>query len=185
MRNEKQCHILDAAFKVFARFGLKKTSIDDIAKAAEMSRQGVYLHFKNKDEIFKSAVEKYLADQNDAAILVLSQAKPVDERLLHGLQEWFGKSIGLIHQDAIDVVQEGSLVLKPIFDDYTRGFKAAMAKAIHKDAKADKRTADDIAEILHACGLTWKHEMSSQDEFQKRMKTTIKIALAGISAKKI
>ncbi len=37
--------ILQAAVGVFLRYGYKKTSMDDLARAAGLSRQGLYLHF--------------------------------------------------------------------------------------------------------------------------------------------
>ena len=44
--------LLQAAFGVFLRYGYKKTSMDDLARAAGLSRQGLYLHFANKDALF-------------------------------------------------------------------------------------------------------------------------------------
>jgi AcrR family transcriptional regulator len=49
-------HVLETALTVFTRYGFRKTSIEDIAKAAGISRQGIYFHFRNKDEIFRVLV---------------------------------------------------------------------------------------------------------------------------------
>src|SRR5258708_36742368 len=46
--------ILEAATPVFLRYGYKKTSMDDLARAAGLSRQGLYLHFENKEALFKA-----------------------------------------------------------------------------------------------------------------------------------
>jgi AcrR family transcriptional regulator len=54
---QKQRALLDAAIGVFARFGYRKTSMDDIARAAGVSRQGLYLLFSNKEELFRRSVE--------------------------------------------------------------------------------------------------------------------------------
>lgn len=178
--NEKQCMILNAAFKVFARFGVKKTSIDDIAKAADISRQGVYLHFKNKDEIFKASIEKYFDDQSRAALATLKGGGKPAERLEAALFEWFGKSIGLIHQDANDVIEEGSVLLKPTIEAYSKTFRLALAETIQANSSQSRKNqqrSEDLAEILYACGLSWKHELNSQDEFQTRMKRTINLLL--------
>ena len=60
-------HVLEKALTVFTRYGFRKTSIEDIAKAAGISRQGIYFHFKNKDEIFKASIQKSLDDRLRAA----------------------------------------------------------------------------------------------------------------------
>ena len=59
--------MLEKALTVFTRYGFRKTSIEDIAKAAGISRQGIYFHFKNKDEIFKASIQKSLDDRLRAA----------------------------------------------------------------------------------------------------------------------
>src|SRR5687767_12419677 len=48
--------LLQTAIGVFLRYGYKKTSMDDLARAADLSRQGLYLHFATKEALFKEAV---------------------------------------------------------------------------------------------------------------------------------
>ncbi|NIA22746.1 MAG: TetR family transcriptional regulator [Proteobacteria bacterium] len=50
--------IINVASGIFSRFGLFKTSIDQIARESHKSKSSIYYHFKNKDEIFKFVVEK-------------------------------------------------------------------------------------------------------------------------------
>ena len=42
-----------AATAIFLRYGFKKTSMDDVAQAAGVSRQGLYLYFDTKDFLFR------------------------------------------------------------------------------------------------------------------------------------
>ena len=58
--DDKQSVILTAAWAAFASYGYRKTSMDDIAKGAGMSRPALYMHFKNKEDILRSLVAKYL-----------------------------------------------------------------------------------------------------------------------------
>lgn len=46
--------ILDAALPVFVRFGFRKTSMADIARAAGISRASLYLSFSRKEELFRA-----------------------------------------------------------------------------------------------------------------------------------
>lgn len=48
-----------AAFEVFGAYGYKRTSMEDIAKAAGMSRAALYLHYRNKQDIFRAMVVDY------------------------------------------------------------------------------------------------------------------------------
>lgn len=48
--------ILDAAERVFSERGVSHTSLEDIAKAAGVTRGAIYWHFRNKSELFAAMV---------------------------------------------------------------------------------------------------------------------------------
>lgn len=56
LESAKLQHIREAALDAFLVFGFKRTSMEDIARNAGMSRAALYLHFKNKGEIYCSVV---------------------------------------------------------------------------------------------------------------------------------
>lgn len=51
-------HILDAAEACFGRYGLDKTTIDDIAAEAGLSRSMVYRHFRGRDELLTGVLAR-------------------------------------------------------------------------------------------------------------------------------
>jgi AcrR family transcriptional regulator len=77
---ERQDAILDAAFHAFAVYGYRRTSMEDIAQGAGVSRTALYLHFRSKEDIFRSLSERYfaqcLADLR-AALAAPGEAEPV------------------------------------------------------------------------------------------------------------
>ena len=50
--------ILSVSAKLFLEKGFDKTGMQDIAKTAGISKGAVYHHFKSKDEIIRSVMEK-------------------------------------------------------------------------------------------------------------------------------
>ncbi|MFH1850760.1 MAG: TetR/AcrR family transcriptional regulator [Candidatus Neomarinimicrobiota bacterium] len=56
--DEKKERILVAAEKIFTRFGIRKTTMDEIARAARMGKSTLYYYFKSKDEIFAEVISK-------------------------------------------------------------------------------------------------------------------------------
>ncbi|WP_371377210.1 TetR/AcrR family transcriptional regulator [Thalassotalea aquiviva] len=52
----KRERILLAASQLFCQLGFSATSMDNVAQQAGVSKQTVYSHFGNKDELFKMAV---------------------------------------------------------------------------------------------------------------------------------
>ena len=55
---ETRNRILDAAERVFSERGVSHTSLEDIAKAAGVTRGAIYWHFKNKSELFTAMVNR-------------------------------------------------------------------------------------------------------------------------------
>jgi len=55
---EKKERILSVAQKIFARFGIQKTTMDEIAKMARMGKATLYYYFKSKEEIFAEVIRK-------------------------------------------------------------------------------------------------------------------------------
>jgi AcrR family transcriptional regulator len=49
--------LVQAAREVFARYGFKKTALDDIAREARKGKSTIYYYFKSKDEIFKAVID--------------------------------------------------------------------------------------------------------------------------------
>ena len=57
--------ILDAAKKLFLEKGSDKTSMDDIAGAAECSKATIYAYFTSKDDIYYHIVLEYMSTLRD------------------------------------------------------------------------------------------------------------------------
>jgi TetR/AcrR family acrAB operon transcriptional repressor len=50
--------LLDTAEQVFLKKGVSRTSLEDIAKAAGVTRGAIYWHFKNKAELFDAMMQR-------------------------------------------------------------------------------------------------------------------------------
>jgi AcrR family transcriptional regulator len=48
---------LDAAMETFARYGYRRASMDQVAEAADLTRQALYHHFESKEALFRAVVE--------------------------------------------------------------------------------------------------------------------------------
>lgn len=50
--------IVEAAREVFAKYGYRKTTIEDIASSVYKAKSSVYHYFDGKDDIFRAVIEK-------------------------------------------------------------------------------------------------------------------------------
>ncbi|WP_019612866.1 TetR/AcrR family transcriptional regulator [Psychromonas ossibalaenae] len=76
----KRIKILEAADELFCRHGYG-ASMDSIAKLADVSKQTVYSHFKNKDILFETSM-KYKVMEYQANKTAFDPNAPIDEALL-------------------------------------------------------------------------------------------------------
>ena len=52
----KRDHIISQARDVFKKYGYKKTTMNDVAKASGKGKSSIYYYFESKDAIFKSVI---------------------------------------------------------------------------------------------------------------------------------
>ena len=73
--------ILRAAFTRFAGYGFRRTSMEDIAEAAGVSRAALYLQFRNKEAIFLALAEELHGQSLTDVEAALAGAATLPERL--------------------------------------------------------------------------------------------------------
>ena len=56
---ETQVQIVDAAVRVFVRYGVQRSSMSDIASEAGVARQTLYNAFNNKDDVLRATIRLF------------------------------------------------------------------------------------------------------------------------------
>ena len=167
--------LLEAAVAVFARYGFRKTSMDEVARAAGMSRQGLYLHFADKEELFRKAVSYKLTRQLSAAITALSDEKvSLEKRLIDACDEWCGRFVGAFGADAADLMCASTTLAGATLARYEAQFEAALAHAIGSSAlapfcKVAALEPPTVARAVLATARGLKHYSQTRQEFVQGM----------------
>lgn len=78
----KRLRVLEGAMKVFLAYGFARTTMDDIARAADMSRPALYLLFRNKSEIYRAIAAMVIEDSLVKADRALAPPAPFGDRLM-------------------------------------------------------------------------------------------------------
>jgi AcrR family transcriptional regulator len=171
----RQVAVLDAAVGVFARYGFRKTSMEEVARAARVSRQGLYLQFANKEELFRKAVEHVLSSQLKAAVAALSRREEsLELRLITACDTWSGRFVGSLGADAADLMCASTSLAGATLTQYQTQFELALTRAIADSPLNDYcATAGlcpaDLARALLATARGLKHCSASREEFVKGM----------------
>lgn len=90
--------ILDAAFVRFSGYGLRRTSMEDVARQAGVSRASIYFHFGSKDQVFRALAER-LHEQNLVAMRAAAAVDgPVEDRIRGTLEARLGSFVAITHR---------------------------------------------------------------------------------------
>ncbi|AZO50581.1 MAG: TetR family transcriptional regulator [Mesorhizobium sp.] len=92
----KRARILEGAMKVFLAYGFTRTTMDDIARAADMSRPALYLLFKNKTDIFRAIALMLLGRSIEQAKSELEGGGTFAERTMRAVDAALISMIGAV-----------------------------------------------------------------------------------------
>lgn len=167
----RRAHVLDAALLTFARYGYRKASMEDVARAADISRPGLYLYFASKQELFRAAVTHALDTDIAAADRLLAETdRPLRDRLIEAFNQWAGRYIGPMAKDIAILIDSNPDLLGPIPTEYPVRFAKMVTDALTADVPADRAAvASDVARTLLSTASGIKYEAGTREEFLARM----------------
>lgn len=142
----KRGRILDGAMQVFLAYGFARTTMDDIARAAEVSRPTLYLQFRNKADIFRAIgaaiLTRSLADARaglDGKGTFGERLMTALDRALFGLMEMIDKSA---HGE--EILDMENKIASDIIAEWREGLAEAVEKAVSEEAD---RTGADLERL--------------------------------------
>lgn len=90
-----RCSILDAAEQLFYGQGVSRTSLQDIAAAAGVTRGAIYWHFKDKSDVFIAMMDRVVLPMEEAdAQLNIDAGRPVLAQLRERAEDLFARAVG-------------------------------------------------------------------------------------------
>jgi AcrR family transcriptional regulator len=183
----RQLAVLDAAVGVFARYGFRKASMEEVARAAGVSRQGLYLQFANKEELFRRALEHCLSTQLTDALTALARIEDgLESRLIAACDAWSGRFVGTLGADASDLMCASTSLAGTTLTRYESQFESAVARAIADSplggyCEESDLCPKELARTLHATARGLKQSCASREEFVKGMTVAARMFCAPLN----
>lgn len=142
--NDTERALLDAALRVFSRYGVKRTSMSDLCQEAEVSRQTFYNKFRNKDDIVQALIRAYTED---------ALARIAEQRgACNGLGDLLDLVFARMVVDGYDMVCE-----MPNAEDFVDGVHASAQDEMETSGQRFRALIADIltpySDTLKAAGL--------------------------------
>lgn len=88
-KKARRTSILNAARAIFFAKGLESTTVDEIAEAAELSKGGIYLYFRSKEDIYFSLMDEGLNLLLAEFQKIARRQKRADQLLLEIIQAYY------------------------------------------------------------------------------------------------
>jgi len=89
MAVDRRQQIIDAATKSFALFGYKATTMDQVAKIANVGKGTIYTFFANKEVLFQEIMNRMIQDMKHVAEQVVDREKRFFDNLNAVLEQMF------------------------------------------------------------------------------------------------
>jgi len=186
--------ILDAALKLFSQYGYRRTSIDDIAREAEIAKGTVYLSFRSKEEIFRALCESLIERTESAVTLARAAGGPIDERLVAVLEAKFGFLFETVYRSAhaAELMDSKNRLSADLFAQsgrrYMKVLREMIEDAIGTVELAPSRMAleaDDLAQMLIAAAHGVESAATSRAQYHRRLREIVRVIVAGLSAPRV
>ncbi len=190
----KRIAILDAAIRLFSQYGYRRTSIDDIAREAEVAKGTVYLSFKSKEEIFRALAET-LCERVDSNV---ADARALDgsiaERLVAVLEAKFGFFFETVHRSAhaAELMDSKNRLCADLFANsgrrYLKVLREMIDAAIHAGELEPSRmdlSSSDMAAMLISAAHGIASSATNKAMYHRRLREIVRVIVAGLAANSV
>lgn len=196
-KSPPQDRILDAAMRVFGRHGFRRSSIEQAAEEAGLTRQALYHHFASKEALFRAVIER-LYEQSLAA--ETAAAKAAEEQGLEladilvaeigaRMQSLFASLKGSPHVE--ELFSEHLMQARDLYQSYSTRFADEIATTIARVCRKRKLTlasgvsvrelARCVEMAIHGTKSAFP-SMQPVDAFLKQLETMLRMLIAGAMA---
>ena len=171
---------------VFAHYGFRKAAMEDLARAAGISRQTLYNRFRTKQAVLDWAVEGYLGDTRARAVAELQDHdKSPAACLLGAFARWTGDHVTLLHDapHGAEAIELGTQSIRRSHTDPEADFEREIAAFVSdRGLAAGRKQAADMAFMLMMSSKGLLLKTRTGEEFQAGMVRIIRAATTNPAA---
>lgn len=181
MSNDRLDVILAAAYECFTRHGVRRTTMDDIAAAAGISRPAVYQYVRNKDDAYRRLAERLFAESLEQARQAAAAPGAELEQRLHDVLAAKLELTLRLHREsrhAAELLDTSTKLTGDLAEAYTRELTDVVAGAL---ADAAGPRARDVADVLVALTRGLEADLTDPDLPRRRLRDGVALVVAGLS----
>jgi AcrR family transcriptional regulator len=181
--------ILDAALRVFGQYGYRRTSMDDIAREAQIGKGTIYLSFASKDEVFQALAQRLAQRMLAGAEAASRQPGTTADKLAAMHAAWFGTYADTISRSphAADLLDAKHQLSADLAADAATRYKRLVRDVITEAGELDLEpaglTPGTAAELLIASARGLEPSASSPAAYRRQLTTLVRVMIAGLASR--
>ncbi|OMF20472.1 TetR family transcriptional regulator [Paenibacillus sp. FSL H8-0548] len=189
MAIDRRQQIVEAASKSFALFGYKATTMDQVAKIANVGKGTIYTFFTNKEQLFHEIMKKLIVDMKQVAERVVDPNKPFFDNLNAALEQLL--EFREEHELALQLSHEVREIGTPMAVEGMQQIEGAVVGYIQQQVQAaidkgeikpcnSEMTAFVMLRLYMALTVEWKktHEPLSKEQVAEQLRFYMQVGLA-------
>lgn len=181
MDDNKKQHIVETALDVFFKYGYKRVSMNEIAEAAGISRAGLYLYFKNKEEMFNAAIVAHSDKLIGEIRRGLSPDRSPEHNVLHAFEIWSIRDFddSLHSPEHKEITDSSYLFAQEALDTSYDKLDRLLADLLqdHPSIARHGMPPERLAHLLTGASRGFKIVAKSSDELRTLIRDFIRLAL--------
>jgi len=184
--DQRRAAILAQAFSAFTAYGYKRTTMDDIARGAGLSRPALYLLYRNKADIFRACMQALMAEMRIRVAKCFagegSTVSKVEEALNEAIIRPYRKIADTPHgAEIFDAKYEFASDLflewiEAVEEEVAMGLAAEDATG-HIDLEGAGVSAERVASLLLDATEGMKMRMSDMDEVAAKLSDLVRLLI--------
>lgn len=182
--NEKEMRYIEAAIDVFSRYGVRRTTMGEIAEQAGVSRQTLYASYASKEEILAAAM-RHAMDKTVAAIEAdWATIEDIDGKLDAYFQHAVIVYFELIKNmpDANDLIAgigSAAIAERERGEETKRKALATLFEPYRSSLKSSGTDACDLADFVQTSAANFKYTAVDEAHL-RRLLATLKSAVLSL-----
>lgn len=188
--NDREIQILDAGLALFLRYGVKRTSMNDIAREADIARQTLYNAFSNKDAVLRGTIRLFTQRAMAEIENGLKSCSTLAEQLDVIFEQFAVKPHELLHSspNAEDIILGMNAASRDEIAENDQAFRAVLARAFETKADAISTAGlspQSLAEITQMSVSAAKEKAIDRSHLDSLIASTKSLILALFDSERI
>ena len=175
----KQSIVL-AATEVFLRFGLARTTMNDLARAAGLTRPTLYLSFGDKQQVFDAVIDRMVSDKLSEIRAGMQRRKSLEAKLLFACINWSSGSYAMlkIYPGAVELFDYRQPAVQAAYSRFTDLLAEVLDIPLRRSGF--RISAREAARTIALATRGLRELASSEDELRRVIEFQVKLVATAI-----